>query len=77
MYFKDAVCSDGVITIKTQIPFGRKELHPKTRDEILNSLAIDLDTFTKVFRKQYTASDYEAYLLALPRSRLLPRILRS
>ena len=77
MYFKDAVCRDGMITIKTQIPFGKRELHPKTRDEILNSLATDLDTFTKAFRKEYTASDYESYLLTLPRSKLLPRTLRS
>lgn len=63
-------------TIVTMVDQGVQEIPPSTMKYILDAVALDDETFHKVYQGDYNAQMYEAYLRTVPKDRLLPPAMR-
>lgn len=63
-------------TIVTMVDMGAENIPYGTMDYILDALTLDDDTFWQAFSGEYTAQTYEAYLLTIPKKRLMPPAMR-
>lgn len=63
-------------TITTMVDMGVSTIPYKTMDYILDALALDDDTLVDALKGYYTAIMYRAYLLTVPKTRLMPPAMR-
>lgn len=76
-FYKRVICLGGEKhTIITMVDPGVDDIPHSTMGYILDALALDDERFYKAYTGEYTEEMYEAYLLTVPKERLLPPAMR-
>ena len=76
-FLRYCVCQGGkTITAKTIVDAGSKQIPFKTMAHILDAIALTDEQLRSAWQGKFSSTDYDRYLLTIPRARLLPFALR-